>query len=98
MIAISMVHHQRSDLRALVTGSAREPGRYQVTWADDLGPSGHTCRDTPEDAVRCAVEDGYRLETAEPASALEMVTRVQSEHAARAAEIEAWLRGGEGAL
>lgn len=91
MIAISMAHRQRADLRALITASANELGRYQLTWMDDGGPSGHTCRDTPEAAVLYALEESYRLVTAEPAEALEIAERAQARHDARRDEIDAWI-------
>lgn len=90
-IAITLRHPKRRDLVAMVTASASEPGRYQLTWADNDGPSGHTTRDTPEAAVRHAIEEGYRLDTANSAEAREMVERVQQERERRAAEIESWL-------
>ena len=90
-IAITLRHPKRRDLVAMVTASASEPGRYQLTWADHDGPSGHTTRDTPEEAVRHAVDEGYRLDTANSSEAREMVERVQQERERRAAEIESWL-------
>ena len=90
-IAITLRHPRRRDLIAMVTASASEPGRYQLTWADDEGPSGHTTRDTAEEAVRYALEEGYRLDTANTSKAREMVERVQQERERRAAEIESWL-------
>lgn len=90
-IAITLRHPRRRDLIAMVTASASEPGRYQLTWADNDGPSGHTTRDTPEEAVRHAIEEGYRLDTANSAEARAMVERVQQERERRAAEIESWL-------
>ena len=90
-IAITLRHPKRRDLVAMVTASASEPGRYQLTWADNAGPSGHTTRDTPDGAVRHAVEEGYRLDTANSTEAREMVERVQRERERRAAEIESWL-------
>ncbi len=93
LVAIALRHPKRPDLTAMVTASASEPGRYQLTWADDAGPSGHTTRDTAEAAVRHAVEEGYRLDYAFTDDARVMAERVQAEHEARAAEIEAWLTG-----
>ncbi len=93
LVAIALRHPKRKDLTAMVTASASEPGRYQLTWADDAGPSGHTTRDTAEAAVRHAVEEGYRLDYAFNDNDRAMVERVQAEHEARAAEIEAWLTG-----
>lgn len=90
-IAITLRHPRRRDLVAMVTASASEPWRYQLTWADNDGPSGHTTRDTPEEAVRHAVDEGYRLDTANSTEAQEMVERVQQERERRAAEIESWL-------
>lgn len=90
-IAITLRHPKRRDLVAMVTASASEPGRYQLTWADNDGPSGHTTRDTPEAAVRHAIEEGYRLDTANSTEAREMVESVQQERERRAAEIESWL-------
>lgn len=90
-IAITLRHPRRRDLIAMVTASASEPGRYQLTWADDEGPSGHTTRDTAEEAVRYALEEGYRLDTANTDAAREMVERVQKAREQREAEIESWL-------
>lgn len=90
-IAITLRHPARRDLIAMVTASASEPGRFQLTWADNQGPSGHTTRDTPEEAVRHAVDEGYRLDSANTPEAQEMVERVERAREARAAEIESWL-------
>ncbi len=91
-IAITMRHNRRRDLVALVTASASEPGRFQVTWVDNEGPSGHTTRDTPEEAVRYAVEEGYRLDDATTnARDRDLVERVQRAREARAAEIDSWV-------
>lgn len=79
----------------MVTASASEPGRYQLTWADDEGPSGHTTRDTAEEAVSYALEEGYRLDTANSDAAREMVERVQKAREQREAEIESWLHPNE---
>lgn len=91
--AIALRHPRRPDLGALVTASANEPGRYQLTWMDSEGPSGHTTRDTPEAAVLHAVQEGYRLDETNTAAACDraIVEQVQQAHAARAAEIESWL-------
>lgn len=94
-IAITLRHPRRRDLIAMVTASASEPGRYQLTWADDEGPSGHTTRDTAEEAVRYALEEGYRLDTANSNAAREMVERVQKAREQREAEIESWLHPNE---
>lgn len=94
-IAITLRHPRRRDLIAMVTASASEPGRYQLTWADDEGPSGHTTRDTAEEAVRYALEEGYRLDTANTDAAREMVERVQKAREQREAEIESWLHPNE---
>jgi len=93
LVAITLRHPKRSDLTAMVTASASESGRYQLTWMDAEGPSGHTTRDTPAEAVRYAVEEGYRLDSAVSDTDRAMVERVQTEHAERAAEIESWLHG-----
>lgn len=93
LIAIAMRHPKRPDLTAMITASASEPGRYQLTWADDAGPSGHTTRDTAEEAVRHAVEEGYRLSYALTDDARIMAERVQAAHEGRVAEIDAWLTG-----
>jgi hypothetical protein len=90
-VAIALRHPKRPDLTAMVTASASEPGRYQLTWADDAGPSGHTTRDTAEAAVRHAVEEGYRLDFAFSDDARAIVERVQAEHEARVAEVDAWI-------
>lgn len=58
--AVELRHHQIPRLSAIVTPSASEPGRYQLTWVDETGPSGHTTRDTPQQAVALAVAEGYR--------------------------------------
>jgi len=94
-VAVVLRHPKRPDLVAMITASASEPGRYQLTWADDAGPSGHTTRDTAEEAVAHAVAEGYRLDASETPSAADrtMAERVQADHDARAAEIDAWLRG-----
>lgn len=94
-VAVVLRHHRRPDLVAMVTASASEPGRYQLTWADDAGPSGHTTRDTAEDAVAHAVAEGYRLDASETPAAADraMAERVQADHNTRAAEIDAWLLG-----
>ena len=91
LIAISLRHPKRTDLTAMVTASASEPGRYQLTWSDDAGPSGHTTRDTAEEAVRHAVEEGYRLDYALTDDARIMAERVQAAHEGKVAEIDAWL-------
>jgi hypothetical protein len=68
--AIELQHCQRSDLRAIVAASAKDPGRWQLTWLDDYGPSGDTIRDTLEQALKVAVDEGYRvLLTASPPAA-----------------------------
>jgi len=92
-IAIALRHPRRPNLTAMVTASASEPGRYQLTWADDRGPSGHTTRDTAEEAVAYAVAEGYRLDASETASAVDraMVLFAQAAHDARVIEIESWL-------
>ena len=90
-IAITLRHPKRRDLTAMVTASASEPGRFQLTWVDNEGPSGHTTRDTPEEAVRYAVDEGYRLDSANTAEARAMVERVERAREERAAEIESWL-------
>lgn len=90
-IAITLRHPERRDLTAMVTASASEPGRFQLTWVDDEGPSGHTTRDTPEEAVRYAVDEGYRLDSANTAEARAMVERVERARTERAAKIESWL-------
>lgn len=95
LIAVAMRHPARPDLTAMVTASASEPGRYQLTWADDAGPSGHTTRDTAAEAVRHAVQEGYRLDYALSDDARVMALQVQTEHDARAAEIESWLAGAD---
>ena len=91
LVAIALRHPKRTDLTAMVTASASEPGRYQLTWSDDAGPSGHTTRDTAEEAVRHAVEEGYRLDYAFTDDARIMTERVQAAHEGRVAEIDAWL-------
>jgi len=92
LTSIVLRHRRRPDLVALVTASASEPGRYQLTWMDDEGPSGHTTRDTPEAAVRHAVEEGYRLDDATTgAEDRALVEQVQRAHTKRAAEIEGWV-------
>ena len=91
LIAIALRHPRRPDLTAMVTASASEPGRYQLTWSDAEGPSGHTTRDTPAAAVLHAVQEGYRLNYALTDTARVMAEQVQAEHEARAAEIESWL-------
>ena len=93
LIAIALRHPRRTDLTAMVTASASEPGRYQLTWSDDAGPSGHTTRDTAAAAVLHAVQEGYRLDYALTDDARVMVELVQAEHDARAAEIESWING-----
>jgi len=90
-IGITLRHPARRDLIAMVTASANEPGRFQLTWADKEGPSGHTTRDTPEEAIRYAVDEGYRFDSANTLEAQEMVESVERAREARAAEIEAWL-------
>lgn len=32
---------------------------WQVSWFDDIGAWGHTCRDTIEEAIEVALRDGY---------------------------------------
>lgn len=93
LIAIALRHPRRPELTAMVTASASEPGRYQLTWSDAAGPSGHTTRDTPAEAVLHAVQEGYRLDYALTDTARVMAEQVQAEHEARAAEIESWLAG-----
>lgn len=85
LVAIFLRHPRRPDLTAMVTASASEPGRYQLTWADDHGPSGHTTRDTAEEAVAHAVAEGYRLDASETTSAADraMVLFAQAAHDAR---------------
>ena len=93
LVAIALRHPKRTDLTAMVTASASEHGRYQLTWADDAGPSGHTTRDTAEEAVRHAVEEGYRLDYTFSDDARVMVERVTREHVERRALSPAWLTG-----
>lgn len=90
-IAITLRHPKRHDLTAMVTASASEPGRFQLTWVDSEEPSGHTTRDTPEEAVRYAIDEGYRFDSANTAEAKEMVERVQQAREERVAEIDSWL-------
>ena len=91
LIAITLRHPKRPDLTAMVTASESDPGRYLLTWSDDAGPSGHTTRDTAEEAVRHAVEEGYRLDYAFTDDARVMAERVQAAHEGKVAEIDAWL-------
>lgn len=93
LIAIAMRHPRRPDLTAMVTASASEPGRYQLTWSDERGPSGHTTRDSAKEAVAYAVAEGYRIDASETASAADrsMVLFAQAAHDARVIEIESWL-------
>lgn len=93
LVAIALRHPKRPDLTAMITASASEPGHYQLTWADDAGPSGHTTRDTAADAVKHAVTEGYRLDYAFTDDARIMAERVQAEHDGKVAEIDAWLTG-----
>jgi len=93
LVAIALRHPKRPDLTAMVTASASEPGRYQLTWSDYHGPSGHTTRDAAEECVRRAVEEGYRLDYALTDDARIMAERVQAAHEGRVAEIDAWLTG-----
>lgn len=93
LIAVALRHPKRPDLTAMVTASASEPGRYQLTWADDAGPSGHTTRDTAEEAVRHAVTEGYRLDYTFSDDARVMAERVTREHVERCALSTAWLTG-----
>jgi hypothetical protein len=92
VLAVELRHHARADLRAIVTASAQEPGRWQLTWFDDDGPSGHTHRDTAEEAIAAAIADGYHvLLTAYPEDARELVDGALEAQAARRREIESWL-------
>ena len=90
-LAITLRHPKRRDLIAMITASVSEPGRFQLTWVDDEGPSGHTTRDTVVEAVRHAVDEGYRLDTASSGMARSLVERLQREREERAAKIESWL-------
>lgn len=90
-VAIVMRHRQRPDFWASITVSAREPGRYQVTWHDERGPSGHTCRDTVKEAAAVPLGEGYERETAAPAEALAAVVEAENERAALEAQIASWL-------
>lgn len=92
MIAIKMRHAKAPRLWCAITLSASEPGRYQITWMDERGPSGHTCRDDLATAVRFVIDDGYRLESAEPSEAEAVVHAEMQARADRLAEIESWIR------
>lgn len=73
-VGIGLRHVRRPDLWAMITLSASEPGRFQLTWADARGPSGHTARDTLEQVIRVATEEGYRdLDFASPRAAGDLV-------------------------
>jgi hypothetical protein len=90
--AIELQHCQRADLRAIVSASAKDPGRWQLTWVDDRGPSGDTIRDTFEQAIKVAVDEGYRvLLTASPPAAGDAAAFVIEAKDRRLREIEAWL-------
>jgi hypothetical protein len=90
--AIELQHCQRADLRAIVAASAKEPGRWQLTWVDDRGPSGDTIRDTFEQAIKVAVDEGYRvLLFASPPSAGDAAVFAIEAKERRLREIEAWL-------
>ena len=92
MLAVELQHHARADLHAIVTASAQEPGRWQLTWIDDGEPSGHTHRDSAEEAIEAAVAEGYHVPlTTYPEDALELVVGALEAQAARLREIESWL-------
>jgi hypothetical protein len=61
MLAISMKAKWRSDAWASITRSAKEPGRWQLTWHDAAGPYGDTQRDTIGEAISEALRDGYTI-------------------------------------
>jgi len=90
MIAVELQHHQAWQLRAIITASASEPGRFQLTWADERGPSGHTTRDTSEQAIDLAIAEGYRVViSAAPEEAAHTVAKAIEVRDRRLAEIEA---------
>jgi hypothetical protein len=49
----------RADMGALIHPSADEPGKWQYTFFDRDGFSGHTVRDTKQEAVRLAMQEGF---------------------------------------
>ena len=94
MIAISMIHQHRADLRALIAAAASEPGRYQLTWSDDRGPSGHTTRDTPYACVLVALQEGFRASEALTPESQEVAAHALADYEATMAEIAAmWEEG-----
>lgn len=87
--AIRLRSRLRSDQWGAITLSAREPGRVQLTFFDDEGPYGHTCRDTVADALVEATDwQGLEVECVEPADHHEAVAAVTAD-AARRAELQA---------
>jgi len=55
------VERRRPDSYALVHPSTQEPGRWQISYFDSLGPVGHTTRDTCSEAVAHLRPWQYRL-------------------------------------
>ena len=62
MIGIRMLG--RGDHWASITLSAKQPGRWQLTWHDGDGPIGDTLRDTIGEVIVEALRDGYRYDRA----------------------------------
>jgi hypothetical protein len=60
MLAISLKANRLGHW-ASITPSAKEAGRWQLTWHDAEGPIGDTQRDTIGEAIREALRDGYTI-------------------------------------
>jgi hypothetical protein len=60
MIAIRLAHQSCPDLTALITFGVRSDDiEFRLTYSDDRGPSGHTCRDTWQQCLELAYREGY---------------------------------------
>ncbi len=57
---VVLVNKDRPNQGALIHPSADEPGHWQYTFFDENGFSGHTTRDTKAEALRLAMQEGYR--------------------------------------
>lgn len=80
---------------AIVTPSAKKLGMWQVTFGDELGPSGDTLRRTPQAALAVALDDGLAVTSAIGEQAVAVVAEVLEYRSAMAAWTARWLAGDD---